>query len=50
MPGHKCRLCGAPGGAPYCNEACRAAAPDDDVPVHDPLIKAPPTDTTKCPF
>ena len=21
----ECRLCGAPGGFPYCNDACRAA-------------------------
>ncbi|WP_340564499.1 hypothetical protein [Streptomyces sp. GSL17-111] len=25
MDDHACYLCGAPGGAPYCNEACRAA-------------------------
>jgi hypothetical protein len=25
MPDNECILCGAPGGYPYCNEACRAA-------------------------
>lgn len=22
---NECKLCGAPGGYPYCNEACKAA-------------------------
>ena len=27
----ECLLCGAPGGHPYCSEACRQAdQPDDD--------------------
>ncbi|MBZ6211651.1 hypothetical protein KVH31_34715 [Streptomyces olivaceus] len=46
----ECRLCGAPGGYPFCNDACRQAAPDDDTPIHDPLIKPPPTDPTQRPF
>lgn len=25
MPDNECLLCGAPGGYPYCNEACREA-------------------------
>jgi Na+-translocating ferredoxin:NAD+ oxidoreductase RNF subunit RnfB len=25
MPDNECILCGAPGGYPYCNEACREA-------------------------
>lgn len=30
MPDNECILCGAPGGYPYCNEACRAADNPDD--------------------
>lgn len=30
MPDNECRLCGAPGGYPYCNEACREADQDED--------------------
>lgn len=26
----ECILCGAPGGYPYCNDACRAADEDDE--------------------
>jgi len=30
----ECRLCGAPGGFPYCNDACRDAdQPDGDAPL-----------------
>lgn len=28
--GGECVLCGAPGGYPYCNEACREADRDED--------------------
>jgi hypothetical protein len=27
---NECILCGAPGGYPYCNEACREADADPD--------------------
>ena len=27
---NECILCGAPGGYPYCNEACREADNPDD--------------------
>jgi hypothetical protein len=31
MPVNECQLCGAPGGYPYCNEACREADnPEED--------------------
>jgi hypothetical protein len=31
MPEAECQLCGAAGGYPYCNAACRAAdQPDED--------------------
>lgn len=35
---NECLLCGTPGGAPYCNDACRDADnPDDDSnPPYDP--------------
>jgi hypothetical protein len=36
---NECLLCGAPGGYPYCNEACRQADnPDDEDsnPPYDP--------------
>ncbi|MCZ4510439.1 hypothetical protein O3Q52_20045 [Streptomyces sp. ActVer] len=29
MPDNECQLCGAPGGYPYCNEACREADQDE---------------------
>jgi hypothetical protein len=30
MPDNECILCGAPGGYPYCNAACKAADNPDD--------------------
>ena len=27
---NECLLCAAPGGYPYCNDACRRADEDDD--------------------
>ncbi len=30
MPDNECILCGAPGGYPYCNEACEAADNPED--------------------
>lgn len=27
---NECILCGAPGGYPYCNDACKAADQDDE--------------------
>jgi hypothetical protein len=27
---NECLLCGAPGGYPYCNDACEAADQDDE--------------------
>jgi hypothetical protein len=27
---NECLLCSAPGGYPYCNDACRAADQDDE--------------------
>lgn len=29
----ECQLCGAPGGFPYCNDACREADEDDTPPT-----------------
>ncbi|MEV4970592.1 hypothetical protein [Streptomyces scopuliridis] len=48
----ECQLCGAPGGYPFCNEACRDAAPGDDVPVYEPPENPPPTwqPGDPCPF
>ncbi|WP_330173003.1 hypothetical protein OG875_04990 [Streptomyces sp. NBC_01498] len=37
----ECLLCGAPGGYPFCNDACRAAAPGDDAPIHNPPENLP---------
>ena len=31
MPVNECLNCGAPGGYPYCNDACREADNPDDV-------------------
>lgn len=54
---YECANCGAPcgyrfrtGDHQFCSADCQAAAPGDDAPIWDPLIKAPPSDTTKCPF
>lgn len=30
MPHNECQLCGAPGGYPYCNDACREADSDEE--------------------
>jgi hypothetical protein len=32
---NECQNCSAPGGAPYCNEACRIADNPDDYPDYD---------------
>ena len=32
---NECLLCGAPGGYPYCNEACRIADNPDDYPDYE---------------
>lgn len=49
MPDNECILCGAPGGYPYCNEACREADQDpdeDDVPTISAADFGPLTDIT----
>ena len=48
MPENECQLCGAPGGYPYCNEACREADnPDDeDAPAITAADPVPLTDLT----
>lgn len=49
---NECQLCGAPGGAPYCNNQCRNAAPKTAAPVYDPPKNPPPPwqPGNPCPF
>lgn len=55
---YECANCGAPCGYRhrtgedlFCSADCQeVAAQSHDAPVYDPLIKAPPTDPTQCPF
>lgn len=42
---NECQNCGAPGGAPICSPACKAAMPGPDVPIYDPSTYTPLPDT-----